>query len=258
MFIPFYDGKALQHVSLQWVTLAIIAANVLVFLLGLPFAPTDGTASGLALGFGHIPAVANESRVLPMELRYLPTDLYPLTAVTYSFLHADWWHLAGNMLFIWVFGDNVEDAMGHIKYALFYLICAVAGAFFHALVFPASVSPLIGASAAAAGIVAAYLMLHPRARVWVLVMMRIPIRLTALWVLGAWIVFQIFMFVTFTGEGVSWAAHIGGIMAGALLIVPLKRRGVALFDRDLPIPASPDPVVEPLPPKPEKRPWGRQ
>ncbi|MFD0914933.1 rhomboid family intramembrane serine protease [Pseudahrensia aquimaris] len=257
MFIPFYDGKALQHVSLQWVTLSIIAINVVVFLIGLPFAPSDGTAGGLAIGFGHIPSVANDLRTLPTEFRYIPDGLYPLTAITYSFLHADWWHLAGNMLFIWVFGDNVEDAMGHIKFLIFYLACAVAGAFFHALVFPDSSSPLIGASGAAAGIVAAYLMLHPKARVWVLVMMRIPIRLTALWVLGFWIAFQIFMFVTSSGQGVSWAAHVGGIMAGAVLVVILKRRNVELFDRDLPVPQNQEALVEPIPPKPKKRPWGR-
>lgn len=258
MFIPFYDGQALRHIRLQYVTLGIIALNVIIFLIGLPFAPTDGSAGGMAIGFGHVPAVFNDTRALPAEFRYIPDAIYPLTAITYSFLHGDWLHLGGNMLFLWVFGDNVEDAMGHLKFALFYIACAMAAAFLHVLVFPASENPLIGASGAAAGIVAAYLLLHPKARVWVLVMMRVPLRLTALWVLGAWIVFQIFMFITAEGSEVSWAAHVGGIMAGLVLTPLLKRRGVKLFDRDLPKPEDPAPIVEPLPPKPEKQPWGRQ
>lgn len=258
MFIPFYDGKALQHVSLQWVTLTIIAINCIVFLIGLPFAPDDGTVSGFVIGLGHVPAVANDMRSLPIEFQYIPDSLYPLTAITYSFLHSDWWHLIGNMLFIWVFGDNVEDAMGHIKFLIFYLACAFVGAFFHALVFPESTSPLIGASGAAAGIVAAYLMLHPKARIWVLVMMRVPIRLSALWVLSAWIVFQVFMFITSTEQGVSWAAHVGGIMAGLLLVIPLKRRGVALFDRGLTVPADAEPLAVPISKNKDTKPWGRQ
>lgn len=253
MFIPIYDGKPVQFISLHWVTLTLIVFNCVIFAMAAPFAPADGTAGAVSIGFGHVPSVANDLRVLPDQFRYIPEGAYFVTAITYSFIHLDIWHLGGNMLFLWVFGDNVEDALGHFKYLVFYFACAFAAATFHALVFPDSDSPLIGASGAAAGIVAAYLMLHPRMKIWVLFLARIPLRLSAFWLLGAWIAFQIYMFVTDYGTAVSWAAHIGGILAGLVLVVPLKRREVALFDRDLAVADAP----EPDPPKPDPPRWGR-
>ena len=213
-------------------TLAIIACNILAFaifnLLGAG-AVEDGNFAVLA--FGHIPSVSNDLRSLPEVYQVVPDDFYALTALTSAFLHADIWHLGGNMLFIWVFGDNVEDAMGHFKYLVFYLACAFAAAWFHAFVFPQSDAPLIGASGAAAGIVAAYLMLHPKMKIWVLFLSRIPLRLSAIWLLGGWVLFQLFMFVADSEEQISWAAHVGGIVAGVVLVGLLKRRDVPLFDR---------------------------
>ena len=107
------------------------------------------------------------------------------TLLTYMFLHGDIFHLSSNMLFLWVFGDNVEDAMGHIKFLVFYLICGVAGGLAHAFMLPASKLPLIGASGAVAGVIAAYLILHPRVLVWVLAFRFIPLRISAAWVLGS-------------------------------------------------------------------------
>jgi hypothetical protein len=124
------------------------------------------------LGLGFIPSVVNDIAELPPSLVLVPEDA---TYVTYSFLHGGLLHLGSNMLFLWVFGDNVEDAMGHIRFLIFYFACAAAGAFAHALLLPASENPLIGASGAVAGVVAAYLMLHPKVRVWVLVLGRIPL-----------------------------------------------------------------------------------
>ena len=233
MFIPLYDGHPTKHISSHWVTIGLIVLNCAVYLLNLPFAPTDGSAGSLSIGFGHVPSVSNDLRVLPDEYQFIPESLYFVTAVSYSFIHADFFHLGGNMLFLWVFGDNVEDAMGHFKYLLFYLIAAFAAAWFHALVFPDSDAPLIGASGAAAAIVAAYLMLHPKVRVWGLVLGRIPLGLPAIWILGAWILFQVYMFLTDETGNVSWAAHIGGIMIGIVLIAVFKRRDVKLFDTDL-------------------------
>ena len=256
MFIPLYDGKPVEHISLHWATLGLIALNVAVFLFSLLFPPLPGQLGALTLGFGYVPSVANDLRVLPEEFTYLPEHLYFLTAISYSFLHADWWHLAGNMLFLWVFGDNVEDAMGHLKFIAFYLLAAIAAAYFHALMFPESDSPLIGASGAAAAVVAAYLMLHPKVRVWGLVLGRIPVGLPAIWLLGAWIGFQIFMFLTDTDSEVSWAAHIGGIVAGVVLLPLMKRRDVPLFDRDIsaPVHSKNEPVSEA--PK-RSKPWER-
>src|SRR5690606_23904954 len=114
-----------------------------------------------------------------------------LTLLSYMFFHGDILHLAGNMLFLWVFGDNVEDALGHFRFLIFYLACGVAGGLVHTLMLPSSDIPLIGASAAVAGVIAAYLMLHPRVRIWVLVLRFIPIRISAATALGAWIITQL-------------------------------------------------------------------
>ena len=233
MFIPLHDGKPVRYISLQWVTLTIIAINVLVFVALMPFAPPDGSAGSLVVGLGHVPSVSNDLRSLPVAFQVLPDNLYFLTGITYAFVHSDWWHLAGNMLFLWVFGDNVEDALGHFRYLVFYLAAAFVAAWFHAFMFPDSDAPLIGASGSAAAIVAAYLMLHPKMKIWVLVFARIPLRLPALWILGAWIAFQVVMFFADDDEQISWAAHLGGIVAGLVMVAPLKRRDIALFDRDL-------------------------
>lgn len=233
MFIPLHDGKPVRFIHRQWMTLLIIATNIgvfAVFNLGL------GSAGGLkfaALAFGYVPAVSNDLATLPVAYRTIPDDLYGLAALTSAFVHADFFHLLGNMLFIWVFGDNVEDALGHVRYLIFYLICAFCAASFHALVFPTAAIPLIGASGAAAGIVAAYLMLHPKMKVWVLFLSFFPLELQAIWVLGAWVAFQVFMFLTDTQGEVSWAAHLGGVVAGLVLVGLLKRRDVPLFDKTI-------------------------
>jgi membrane associated rhomboid family serine protease len=156
-----------------------------------------------------------------------------LTLVTYQFLHGDIFHLLSNMLFLWVFGDNVEDAMGHLKFLAFYLLCGVAGGLTHAALTPTPSAPLVGASGAVAGVIAAYLMLHPRVRVWVLAFRFIPLRIPAAWVLGIWVVTQFIMILLPEIGPVAWWAHIGGMVAGAILILFLRRPGVALFDRGL-------------------------
>ena len=270
MFVPLHDTNALTHNKLQYVTLGLIIINVVVFAFTaiLP----DRAIAMAGYGLGYIPAVSNEFLPLDASLYLVPSEL---TSVTYAFLHADWLHLGGNMLFLWVFGDNVEDAMGHLKFLIFYLLCAVAGAFAHGLAVPQSDVPLIGASGAVAGIVAAYLMLHPKVKIWILVMMRIPIRLPAWIVLGFWIGMQAVMFLAMPDDQVSWAAHLGGIVAGLVLVVFFKRRGVPLFDRAIVTPDAvqmdaPEPVrlpetvpefkrAEPqrssVAPKPS--PWGR-
>jgi membrane associated rhomboid family serine protease len=149
------------------------------------------------------------------------------------FFHADVFHLVGNMLFLWVFGDNVEDAMGHFKFLFFYLACGIFAALFHSWMLPNSQLPLIGASGAVAGVIAAYLMLHPRVSVWVLAFKVIPLRITAGIALGIWIAFQVVMIVLADVGPTAWWAHIGGLIAGGVLIIFLRRPGVPLFDKGL-------------------------
>ncbi|MGQ7791688.1 rhomboid family intramembrane serine protease [Faunimonas sp. B44] len=232
MFVPLYDYNPLRHLTRPYVNYAIMAATVLSFFL---FGGLDQAAfEQAAIGLGFIPAVIHDLAVLPPGAEIVPQGA---TYVTYAFMHANLLHLGGNLIFLWVFGDNVEDAVGHLRYLAFYLGCAAAGALVHGAVHPDSTLPLIGASGAVAGIVGAYLVLHPRVKLWVLLLGRIPLRLSAAWVLGAWAVFQVgnlFLAVPADGEQVAWWAHIGGFVAGALLILVLRRRAVPLFDRNLP------------------------
>ena len=254
MFIPLHDANSLKHIRLQYVTLGMIAANVIVFLITA--LGGEATTQAAALSLGYIPSFVFDHAELPAQYVLIPENA---TYVTYAFLHADLWHIGGNMLFLWVFGDNVEDAMGHVRFFLFFLICAAAGALFHGMVDTQSQAPLIGASGAVAGVVSAYLLLHPRVKVWILAFGRIPLRIPAWIVLAGWIALQVVMFVAAGDDEVSWAAHIGGILAGALLVLLFRRRGVPLFDREIVAPAA----VELA--KPDMRgeataqgPWGRQ
>ncbi|WP_454852148.1 rhomboid family intramembrane serine protease [Rhizobium binxianense] len=233
MFIPLHDANTLKHIKVQWVTLGLIAANVAVWL----FTSMEGehAAQATTVGLGYIPAIVFGDARLAEGLDIVPE---PLTYVTYSFVHSGFWHLAANMVFLWVFGDNVEDAMGHLRFLVFYLVCAAAGALCHGLLLSQSEAPLVGASGAISGVVAAYLMLHPRVRVWVLVFFRIPLPLPAFIPLLLWIGQQFLMLLIDPNGDVSWGAHVGGILAGALLTPVLRRPGVPLFDREIVTPRA--------------------
>jgi membrane associated rhomboid family serine protease len=226
VFIPISDDNPLRSIQFQWVTISLIAANTIVFLLGTLNAEPAAVASFALIPsqiFGGAVPFANQSLQVPEVL----------TLVTYQFVHGDIFHLLSNMLFLWVFGDNVEDAMGHLKFLAFYLLSGVAGGLAHALIQPGSATPLIGASGAVAGVIAAYLMLHPRVRVWVLAFRFIPLRIPAAWVLGVWVITQFIMLLLPDVGPIAWWAHIGGMVAGAVLVVFLRRPGVELFDRGL-------------------------
>lgn len=233
MFIPLHDRNALKHIRRQYVTFGLILTNVAIwaFTALLPENVTDAAVVGL----GFIPAVSLDYAVLPADLELVPSEA---TALTYAFLHRDLLHLGSNMLFLWVFGDNVEDALGHFRFLVFYLLCAVAGAIVHALVVPASPAPLIGASGAISGVVAAYVLLHPKVRIWVLVLFRFPLPLPAFIPLVFWIGQQFFLLATDHDSNVSWGAHVGGICAGAILVIFMRRRGVPLFDRTIVTPKA--------------------
>lgn len=226
VFIPLSDDNPLRTIQFQWVTTSLIAANTIVFLLGTMQAEPAAVAS-----FALVPSKLFGGAVpFPGQSVQVPEVL---TLLTYQFVHGDIFHLLSNMLFLWVFGDNVEDAMGHLKFLAFYLLSGVAGGLAHAAIQSSSASPLIGASGAVAGVIAAYLMLHPRVRVWVLAFRFIPLRIPALWVLGVWVVTQVVMVVLTPVDQIAWWAHVGGMVAGAVLILFLRRPGVELFDRGL-------------------------
>ena len=256
MFIPLHDANSLRYIRLQDVTLGLIAANVIVYLLTV--LGSDQFTEAAVLGLGYIPSTVFNIAERPPELIFVPDNA---TYITYAFLHGDIFHLGGNMLFLWVFGDNVEDALGHLRFLLFYLLCAAAGAFLHGLVAPESQIPLIGASGAIAGVVAAYLILHPRVKIWILAFGRIPLRIPAWITLALWILLQFAMFALGGEDQISWACHVGGILAGAVLVVLLRKRDMPLLDREI---VTPDAVVvgqesavRPVATRPAPR-WGRQ
>lgn len=229
MFIPLHDRNDLKHIDMQYVTVTLIVINFAVWFITGPIA-TEDFANAALLGFGYIPAIVFDYAMLDPSLVYVPNEF---TFVTYSFLHGDLSHLAMNMLFLWVFGDNVEDAMGHFRFLVFYLLCAAAAAWFHGFLDPHSTGPLIGASGAVSGVVASYFLLHPKVRVWVLILWRVPLPLPAFIPLVFWILQQFFMLVVDRGGNISWSAHAGGIVAGLALTPVLKRWAVPLFDRTI-------------------------
>ena len=230
VFIPLSDDNPLRAIRFQWVTVGLIAANVLVFVW-----QSAGLGDSVAASFALVPTELFQVSVFggpargPFDAVAVPEGY---TLLTYMFLHADIIHLSSNMLFLWVFGDNIEDAMGHLKFLAFFLMCGVAGGLAHALMLPTSKLPLIGASGAVAGVIGAYLVLHPRVLVWVLAFRFIPLRISAAWVLGVWVATQLIMvLVVNQSDQVAWWAHIGGAAAGAVLIVFMRRPGIPLFDR---------------------------
>ncbi len=231
MFIPISDDNTLKSIKFQWVTLSLIALNVAVFAFSSADIPLSLIAS-----FALVPVELFHVNILggafPGQTQSVAVP-EGTTLLTYMFIHGDIFHLVGNMLFLFVFGDNVEDAMGHIKFLAFYLLCGVIAGLTHAMMVPDSTLPLVGASGAVAGVIAAYLMLHPRVRVWILAFKFIPLQINAAIALGFWVATQVVMVMLPQTGPVAWWAHIGGLAAGAFLVLFFRRPGVVLFDRNL-------------------------
>jgi membrane associated rhomboid family serine protease len=212
----------------QIVTIAFIVMCVLVFLWQLSFGAQGGQRIVYALGV--VPASLLGQGQLPAELSLVPPWI---TVFTSMFMHGGWMHLIGNMLYLWIFGDNVEDSMGHGRFVVFYLLCGVAAVLAQALPDPSSTIPMVGASGAISGVLGAYLLLYPHARVLVAIpfgfflhTMRIPAGL----VLVLWFGLQLFSSaMAQPGQGgVAFRAHIGGFIAGVILIPIFKQRQVRL------------------------------
>lgn len=227
MFVPLHDGVPLRFMRAPYVTYAVICACVGLYL-GMATSQSETGQIAVAAGFGLIPSVLFGTAQLPADLLQLPPWL---TLFSNVLLHAGFAHLAGNMLFLWVFGDNVEDAMGHWRFLAFFFLCGLAGSLTHAMVNPASEQPLIGASGAISGVIASYLMLYPRVRIWGLAFNWIPLRIPALYALGGWILFQLVQAFLDPQGHVGWWAHLGGLAAGAALTPIFIHRGVTLFGR---------------------------
>jgi membrane associated rhomboid family serine protease len=250
MVIPVYDVNPVRRTP--WITYALIAANVIIFLI-TPAVSRSGV-EGVALSdqcaqeafyerYGAVPdeLITNKPPALvptgavgvgrsgagcvvaPPTYQKHPA----LSVLTAMFLHGGWLHLLGNMLFLWVFGNNVEDRMGRLRFLLFYLASGYAAAYGFSVVNASSTAPLIGASGAIAGVLGAYIVLYPRARVWSLVpfLLFIPLRLPAWLVLGSWFVLQWFyssQLAVSSGDSVAYLAHVVGFLFGVLLALPLR------------------------------------
>ncbi len=225
MFLPLKDDNPLKIIPYQYATIGIIGLCALTFLwqLSLTSADAERAIGGLAV----VPAALLGGRT---DLSLVPPTA---TLVTSLFLHGGWLHLISNMLYLWVFGDNIEDAMGHGRFVAFFLVCGAVGGLAHAIVNADSTIPTIGASGAVSGVLGAYLLLHPRVRVLVLVFKWFPIRLPAYVVLGGWIILQVIPVLRGSGAGsdVAWWAHIAGFGAGVALIAPMRRKTLPLLDR---------------------------
>jgi membrane associated rhomboid family serine protease len=221
--IPIGDDNRGRR-SRPVVVIALILMNLAVFLYELSLQGQGGDAlTRFIYAYGAV----------PLELRHLqdlPPDIpYPVwvTAFTSMFLHGSWIHIGGNMLFLWIFGDNVEDVMGHVKFLIFYLLCGLGAVALQVGVDVSSVQPMIGASGAISGVLAAYLLLFPGGRVRVLVFLGFFVTilaLPALIVIGFWIVLQFISGIgtlgpdTATTDGVAYFAHIGGFIVGLLTV----------------------------------------
>jgi len=226
---PLRDDN--PHFLTPAVTLAIITLNALawVFVQGLgsqmPLA-TSVCELGLVPGelLGRVAAGA--SVPLGNDLRcVVDPDPSWITVFTHMFLHGGWMHLVGNMWFLWVFGNNVEDSMGHARFALFYLLCGLAAAALQVTSRPDSIVPMVGASGAIGGVMGAYVVLYPRVRVHMLVILGFyvtTIAVPAVFMLGYWFLLQLIggaVALRHDGGGVAFWAHVGGFAAGALLVL---------------------------------------
>lgn len=224
--IPLRDDN--PTAGTPFITVTFIVLCTLTFLWQLSLG-AQGPSAIHALGV--IPAALFGKLAPSHEFMSIPAAL---TVITSMFLHGGWMHLIGNMLYLWIFGNNVEDAMGHLRFVVFYLLCGSAAVLAQALVAPASTIPMIGASGAISGVLGAYLLLYPHARVLVVVPLGFATRilhLPAMLVLGFWFGLQLLSTVLADPNqpGVAFAAHAGGFVAGMLFISFFKRRGVRLF-----------------------------
>ena len=247
MLLPIGDDNN-ERGTVPFVVYIVIFINVVVFLL---FQQATSTEAGAEFTYAYsvVPYEITNNTDLKVPVRVPGGPLIPqfpgpspiwLTILTSMFMHGGWMHIIGNMLYLWIFGDNIEDNFGHVKFLIFYLVCGVAASFAHIIVDPQSVVPSLGASGAIAGVLGAYLIMFPRNRVRTLLPLGFlwtTIELPAVVVLGFWIVIQIFSQYTSSitpgqGGGVAYMAHIGGFAAGVALCFMFRRPRQARFRYD--------------------------
>ncbi len=213
----------IKGAGVAFVSIGLVAINVLAFLMEIN-QPSESALQAFIQAWGVVPREYASGQDLP------PGIPYPFwsTLFTSMFLHGGWGHLGGNMLFLWIFGDNIEHRVGHLRFLVFYLVCGLAAGLAHIVSNPGSMVPTVGASGAISGVMGGYLLLFPRNRVYVMTYGGVA-TVPAMLMLGLWIVIQ---FVNGVGSiantpetgGVAYLAHIGGFVAG-LILAPLFAAG---------------------------------
>jgi membrane associated rhomboid family serine protease len=210
---PYKDDNP-SH-TVPFVTIGIIAMNVAIFILQLL---SGEDAHHIVYAYGAIP-----HNIVTLEHTQPISPV--LTLFTSMFMHGGVFHIFGNMLYLWIFGNNIEDSLGHFKFIFFYLFCGIVAALSHALAAPGSTVPMIGASGAISGILGAYLLLFPYARIHTVIFLGFfvqVIRVPALIVIGFWAIIQVVSGLTIQGiqnqGGIAWFAHVGGFIAGLFTI----------------------------------------
>ncbi len=223
--LPLNDDNPIHSTPVATVT--FIIACCMVFLYQSSLLSSRGEL--FIYQYGAIPAVLFGQAALPPEVMAIPAAA---TVLTSMFLHGSWMHLIGNMLYLWIFGNNIEDVMGSVKFVMFYLLCGAIASLSHALTDPISTVPMVGASGAISGVLGAYLLLFPHARVLLFAPLIGTTYVPAGIVLGFWFVMQILSggaSLGSQGGGVAFFAHIGGFVAGMILIGFFKRPDVRYF-----------------------------
>jgi membrane associated rhomboid family serine protease len=223
--IPLKDNNPIS--SFPIITILIITVNCIIFFYQSSLSPIVGEIfifKGGAIPYEivHFTDIGPKALLTP-----------PLTLLTAIFIHGSFVHLAGNMLYLWIFGNNIEDSIGHVRFIIFYILAGVLASFFHILTNIHSTIPMVGASGAIAGILGAYFILHPRAEILTLIFFFFfihVVRIPAVIFLGLWFLFQILS--SHGGGGVAWYAHIGGFITGVIMIFLFRKkrvRGKRLF-----------------------------
>lgn len=228
MFLPIRDDN--PHTVTPVVNYTILAACIGVFLWQFSLGEQAGQRA--VYSFGFTPAYFFGTSQPPLDL---PVASPWIAMFTSMFMHGGWMHLLGNMLYLWIFGDNIEASLGHKRYLVFYLLCGVAAALAQGVAAPASDIPMVGASGAISGVLGAYLVLHPRANIRVFVVLIIYvtiINVPAFIVLGLWIGGQLLSSAAVDAgqPGVAFIAHIGGFVAGAILVFFFRKKNVPVFE----------------------------
>jgi membrane associated rhomboid family serine protease len=225
--VPIYDDNPFTQPIKPIITWCLIAANFVVFFyeIGASEAKLDRMIEVFSLIPAEFVGEIDPRGSIPVSV----------TLVTYQFLHADLGHILGNMIFLWVFGDDIERSLGRGRFLIFYLLCGVVGGLAFVANDPHSRIELIGASGAIAGVVIAYVMLRPCAKVTVLLGI-IPLRISAYWVIGLFVLMQLWNLGATSKSDVAYWCHFGGMLAGAILFPFMKPPGVRLFQCLQPVP----------------------